>query len=150
MESNAPFFIDTEVIRLTKNGIWLSDGTEISHEPTRELFSRSLVRTPGGWELRIGRDTKKIEVEDTAYFVTGISGDPERGITLVLAGGGREPLRPETLRYRPGRLTCTLAHGEEAKFLHAPYFHLLQNLEEDDKSYFLRLGVKKFTLALKS
>lgn len=149
-EANAPFFVDREVIRLTRNGVWLSDETEISHEPTRLLFSRSLVRSPEGWMLRIGRETKLIEVEDTAYFVTSFEGEPSARITLAIAGGMREPLRPETLRYRPGRLTCQLENGEEAKFLHAPYFHLLQHLEEDAGEYFIRVSGTRVALAPKA
>ena len=138
---NAPFFIDNEVIVISKNGVWLADGTEITHEPTRKLFARSLKKDSQGYFLQIGRETKRIQVEDTAYFVHRLEGDPTTGYELILSDESREILDPETLQYRPGRLVCKTKDGkEEAKFLHSPYFDLLKHLQEDSKSYFLEFG----------
>ena len=71
-----PGYVDTEIIRLTRDGIWLADGEEISHEPTRRLFARSLKKDEKGYFLHIGREMRRIEVEDTAYFVEGLEGRP--------------------------------------------------------------------------
>lgn len=146
---NAPFFVDNEIIVLTRNGLWVADGTEITHEPTRRLFSRSLRKDGQGWYLQVGRETKRISVEDTAYFIHRIDGSPAEGFVLWINDETKERLDPTTLKYRPGRLTCTLALGEEAKFLHAPYFELLSSLAEDDRSYFLRIGGQRIELASK-
>ncbi len=146
---NAPFFVDTEVILLNCDGVWLSDGIEISHEPTRQLFAKSLQRTPEGWLLKVGRESKRIEVEDTAYFVAGIDGDPSGGYQLRLSDETHEPLAPSSLSYRPGRLVARLKRGEEAKFLRTPYFELLKHLEEDSKNYFLRVQGVRVPLASK-
>lgn len=149
-EPNAPFFVDTEVIRLSKNGVWLSDGIEIDHEQTVKMFAKSLRRDAEGYYLQIGRETKRIEVEDTAYFVTRIEGTPQAGIELWLSDESREFLDPTTLEYRPGRLTCRIKGGTEtAKFLHAAYFDLLKDLEEDDSCYLLDFGGKIVVLASK-
>ena len=43
-QKNAPFFVDKEVIILSKNGLWLSDGQEITHEATRKIFSTNLKK----------------------------------------------------------------------------------------------------------
>lgn len=147
---NAPFFADNEVIRLTKNGVWLSDTVEIDHEQTRRMFAKSLEHDAQGWLLKIGRETKRIEVEDTAYFVTRIEGSATQGFEVCLSDESREKLDPSTLSYRPGRLVCRIKKGkEEAKFLHAPYFEILKDLEEDDTSYWLKLGGKRVQLTLK-
>lgn len=139
--AQAPFFVDREVIILTKNGIWLADGTEITHEPTRRLFAKSLKKDENGYFLEIGRETKRIEVEDTAYFVHRLDGDPISGYVLWLSDETQEKLKPETISYRPGRLSCGIkSNQEEAKFLHAPYFDLLKSLQEDKTSYFLEFG----------
>lgn len=141
MTQNAPFFVDREVIVLTKNGVWLADGSEITHEPTRKLFARSLKRNESGYYLHIGRETKSIEVEDTAYFITRIEGAPSTGIELWLSDETREPLHPETLHYQPGRLTCKIkSNQEEAKFLHTAYIDFLKNLQEDSQTYYLEFG----------
>ena len=148
---NAPFFVDTEVLRLTKNGLWFSDNTEITHEPTRKLFSKSLIRDEQGYLLKIANETKRVVVEDTAYFVILIEGSPDKGFHLSLSDQTEETLHPETLSYRPGRLTCKVKDGkEEAKFLHSPYFGILKELEEDDHAYFLLFGKKRIELLRKS
>jgi len=145
----APFFVDNEVIVLTRNGIWIADGTEISHEPTRKLFARSLKKDAEGYYLHIGRETKRITVEDTAYFVSRVDGDPRAGYEIWVNDETREPLDPASLKYRPGRLTCRLGRGEEAKFLHAAYFDLLRHLEEDGREYFLTIQGNRIPLAAK-
>jgi hypothetical protein len=143
MEANAPFFVDREVIVLTKQGIWLADGTEITHEPTRKLFAKSLKRDEAGYFLHIGKETKRIHVEDTAYFVSRMDGSPTNGILLWLSDESHETLDPKTLSYQPGRLTCKIkSHQEEAKFLHAAYFDLLKDLQEDSQTYYLEFGPK--------
>ena len=142
MAQNAPFFVDREVIRLTKNGVWIADEVEISHEPTRRLFARSLKKDEEGYTLHIGRETKRIEVEDTAYFVQRIDGDPTHGYTLTISDETQETLDPKTLNYRPGRLICRIkSNQEEAKFLYPAYFDLLKNLEEDSNHYYLEFGL---------
>lgn len=147
---NAPFFVDNEVIVLTKNGIWLADGHEISHEPTRKLFARSLVRESEGYFLKIGRESKKIRIEDTAYFVLRLNGSAQSGYRTLLNDETEEELKPETLKYKPGRLTCLIKKGtEEAKFLHAPYFDLLKELKENPKQYFLEIQGQSFVLSQK-
>jgi hypothetical protein len=150
-EGNAPFFIDREILVLTREGVWLADGTEITHEPTRRLFARSLVRDAEGYQLKIGRESKRVTVEDTAYFVLRIDGDPHAGYELLLSDETRERLDPKTLFYRPARLTARVKGGsEEAKFLHAPYFDLLRELEEDGDSFFLTISGARVRLAPKS
>jgi hypothetical protein len=148
---NAPFFVDKEVIRLTKNGVWLSDDVEIDHEQTIKIFARGLERDAQGvWQIRVGRETKRIEVEDTAYFVTRVEGTPERGYEIWLSDETREHLDPSTLTYRPGRLTCRIKTGrEEAKFLSAAYFDLLKELDEDADTYWLDIQGQKVVLSSK-
>ncbi len=150
---NAPFFVDNEVIIVNKQGVWIADGHEITHEPTRRLFARSLKRDEKGYFLKIGRETKRIEIEDTAYFVHRIDGDPESGMTVWLNDEQQEKLKPESLRYRPGRLTCLVTRDgqpEEAKFLHAAYFDLLKHLGEDGTIYFLDFAGTRITLSKKA
>lgn len=147
-DSNAPFFVDTEVITLTRNGVWLSDGIEIDHEPTRRLFAKILKKDAHGYFLSIGRETKRIIVEDTAYFVHRIDGDHSHGFELWLNDETHEDLLPLTLSYVPGRLTCRIKSGtEEAKFLHAPYFEILSELIEHDGSYWIVIGGEQVRLA---
>lgn len=147
---NAPFFVDTEVITLSRNGVWISDGTEITHEPTRRLFARSLKKDADGYFIQVGRETKRIQVEDTPYFIQRLEGFPETGYEVVLTDESHQPLNPLTLHYRPGRLTCRLENREEAKFLHSPYSEILKDLQEDETTYFITVNGHRVDLALKA
>ena len=155
--NHTPFFVDNEVIVLTKNGIWLADGIEISHEPTRRLFAKSLIKGQNGYHLHIGRETKDIYVEDTAYFIHRIEGAPETGYKLWINDETQESLDPTTLKYQPGRLTCKIKNGtrngtekgtEEAKFLHSAYHDLLKELKQDSASYYLEFGAAEGCLRI--
>jgi hypothetical protein len=142
-----PGFQDTEVIRLTQNGVWLSNGEPITHEPTIQAFFKSLKRDETSYFLQIAREMKRIEVEDTAYFVERIEGSPEQGYVLQISDGTCEKLDPLTLRYQTGRLTCAIHDGDEiAKFLSGPYLELLQNAEEINSRYFLVIEGKQVEL----
>ncbi len=147
---NAPFFVDNEVIELTADGVWIADGIEISHDPTRELFARSLKWSDKDkYYLHIGRETKTIDVKDTAYFVQRIDGNPEDGFEVLINDRITERLKPETLRFRPGRLTCRIqrqGRSEEAKFLRSAYMDLLRHLQQDERGYFLTLQNQRIHL----
>ena len=93
-------------------------------------------------------------MEDTPYFVIRIDGTPHQNYTLWINDETQEPLDPTTLQYQPGRMICKIkkSHGSqtqgmEAKFLHAPYFDLLKNLEEDPNTYYLVIKKIRIDLA---
>jgi hypothetical protein len=135
-------YIDLEVITLTKEGVWMADGSEITHVPTRKLFARSLKRDRDGYCLEIGRETKRIEVEDTAYFVERMEGHDAQ-----ISDGTQEKIDPLTLTYQPGRLTARIKGGaEEAKFLRGPYHEFLRDLEQDEEGFFLVIAGQRVRL----
>lgn len=148
--TESPLFVDRETIRLTANGTFLSDGEEITHARTVEAFHRFLDRDDQGYYIRIGRDFKRIEVDDTARFVSEIawaSADDGANVELTLLGGTRERLDPETLAYRPERLTCRVRGGtEEAKFLRKPYLELLMHALADRDGYSISIGGRTIRL----
>lgn len=141
--AETPLFTDLETIRLTRDGAFLSDGEEITHGRTVAAFHRFLGRDETGYFIRIGRDFKRIEVEDTARFVTAIEwrDESEESVSLTLSDGTSETLAPETLSYRPDRLTCRVKDGsEEAKFLRKPYLELLMRALAERDGYAIRIG----------
>jgi hypothetical protein len=138
-QRNAPFFVPGEKIILTRHGVWLADGIEVTHHPTRVLFAKNLRKDSDGYFIQVGYEAKRIIVEDTPYFIHSFQKESDGGIILFLNDETQEKLRPDTLKYLPARLTCLLHRGEEAKFLHAAYFDLLKDLEEDETSYYLTL-----------
>lgn len=131
---DSSFFGIHEEILLTKNGVWLSNGEEITHTGTVLAFSRNLFRCKQGFEIRLGSEHKTIFVEDTLYFVARLEGSPTEGFMVELTDGRKVPLDPTTLKYQPGRLVCKVPHPnegtrEEAKFLSPAYYELLNHVE---------------------
>ena len=138
-------------IVLNQNGVWLLNGEEITHARTCRAFSQNIFQTEGGFEIRIGPEKKAIQVEDTLYFVTGISGDQNEGFTLNLNDGREVNLDPHTLLYKPGRLTCRVLHPNngmivEAKFLTSAYYQLLAHLEKNEDGFFIKIKNEKIIL----
>ena len=140
-----------EDLILTKNGVWLSDNEEITHERTILAFSRNIHRSQNGFEIRIGSERKSIHIEDTLFFITSIDGAPEIGFTIRTNDQRVGELDPESLRYRPGRLTCRVPdpHSrmmEEAKFLSTAYYEILKYVEHDDTGYWITIEGKRIQL----
>ncbi len=151
-ELDQSFFSFFESIILTKEGTWLSNGEEITHPNTQIAFSRNIYRCPEGFEIRIGRDKKVIHVEDTLYFIVGIDGAPELGFSIRLNDGRQVELNPDTLQYRPGRLTCKVWNPnegthDEAKFLTTAYYELLKYIEKNDSGFEITIEKKKIILS---
>ena len=145
------FFGIYEDLILNRNGVWLSNGEEISHERTCKAFSKNLYRCKDGFEIRLGNEKKDVHVEDTIYFIVSMLGDPDLGYSLTLNDGRVVELDPSSLSYRPGRLTCKVYHPneqthEEAKFLTTAYYELLKCLEKTDKGFFVMIEGKKIHL----
>lgn len=145
------FFVQGEKIVLKKDGTWFSDGIEITHEPTREVFFKSIH-----WDekekrycLKVGYETIFIEVEDTPFFVNAIEEEPNESFFAKLSNESRVRITPGQLKYDDNKLYLFLDSGQKAKFLSAPYYQLLQRLREDARYYFLFVDGKKVKLAKK-
>ena len=139
-----------ESLTLTKNGQWLSDGKPVTHAGQVALFFRILRRDEDGYFLEIGREHKRVEVEDTPQFVVRILDDLDQNPRLEFSDGAIEALEPARLLYSGSdqRLTVTRStDGITARFLHAPYHEILQRSVEQGDRYALRLGTRLHPLA---
>jgi len=118
--------LDYEKLSLDRNGVLRSDGDEITHQRTIDTYLKSIHRTEDGYEIRIGQESRPIQVEDTAYFVRQVELTPS-GIRVQLTNGDQEILSPNSLAYgQAGRLIALIQNGQErARFLHAAYHELL-------------------------
>lgn len=151
-EQNAGAFGEAEIITLSKKGIWLSNGEEITHARTLQAFAQNLFRTGDQVEIRIGPERKEVHIEDTLYYVQSISGTPREGFQLQLNDGRKLKLDPTTLCYEAARLICKVSHPtqstfEDAKFLSAPYYELLNFTEKSPSGYRLQIENSAITLA---
>ena len=147
-------FTDLETILLTKEGIFLTDGEEITHARTADAFHRFLGRDAEGYYIAIGKDFKRINVEDSAKFIRQVrftgSGGGEK-VELDLLDGTSEILDPTTLTYSGERLTCKVkgfADGtlETAKFLRAAHTEFFMRALEEVDGYRISIGEKSFPI----
>jgi len=145
------YFGINEHLTLSKEGVWLSNGEEITHEATVQAFFRFLDQDPNSqWWVRIGNEQKPVSIEDTPSFVRRIAGSPQQGYRITLLGdeeGVSQELDISTLTYHPGRLTCRTQKGWEARFLRVPYYELLKELQHDELGYFIWIRGKRVSLA---
>ncbi|MCS6915623.1 MAG: DUF1285 domain-containing protein [Myxococcales bacterium] len=142
-----------EPIVLDAEGQWLHQGQPFTNERVRQLFHRSIDRTPGGtWVLHIPPFTYPIQVEDTPYHVRSlhmVGQGPQERVVLHLSDASEEDLVPATLRLVAGRLYCAVKGGRfQARFNRPAYYALLERLEEHDGQYWLRLAGQLVPLAV--
>jgi nicotinamide-nucleotide amidase len=128
-------------------GRFLHRGEPITHARTLEALWRSLSRTPAGrWQVRIGRETAFVEVDESPWAVRGLRSDgpTPTALTLLLAGGAEVPLDPAALWIGPdGVLRSRLPDGAPVRFTRAGQVALGSLLEADPDhpgGYLLVLG----------
>ncbi len=141
---DSSFFGIHETLILTKEGVWLSNEEEVTHPGTLNAFFKNIFRCKEGFEIRIGSEHKVFHAEDTIYFIKRIEGTPDVGFTLDLSDSRKVILDPNTIQYRPGRLTCKVYHPndgthEEAKFLTNAYYELLKLVEPTQDGFVLTI-----------
>ena len=125
------------------------------------MLFRSWDDTEKQYYIEIGYERMFIEVEDTAYFVIGLTHDQAAvgaGYTRILAqvsnfsevqiappANGLSPLK-----YINGTLYLELSvANQRAKFLSAPFYDLMKSLEEDETHYFITIEGKRVNLSPK-
>ncbi|MBI3557966.1 MAG: DUF1285 domain-containing protein [Deltaproteobacteria bacterium] len=149
-ERSGTFFVKGEKIVLKKDGTWVADGIEITHEQTCALFYKAIHWDPTEKKfcLKVGYETIFIEVEDTPHFVSSLELGAKPRATL--ASAATIALQAARLKYEYGNLYLRLDDGLRAKFLSAPYYDLMSLLEEDDEFYFLTISAERVNLAPKA
>lgn len=127
------YAISSSHIRFGRDGRWYSDGEPIDNRRIADLFSRHISRHPeGGYQLQLGNEHARIEVEDTPYVVVAVS-EEANGFTIALNDGSQEPLDSASLRVAAGEvLYCNVKGGSErARFLRPVYYQLARFIEEE-------------------
>ncbi len=134
-------------IFLDREGNWFSDGEEITHPRTVQLFSRSLRKCPDGkYELSIGKENCPVEIEDTPYQVRQVDFGSD-GVTVTLNDESEEPLALESLEVGENEvLYCRVKQkAHAARFLRKAYYQLAQRIDYNDSyGFHLRINGKEF------
>ncbi|MEI8357520.1 MAG: hypothetical protein RL698_631 [Pseudomonadota bacterium] len=134
--------IENMTIRFGRDGRWYSDDEPIENRRIADLFSRHVTRDgDGGWWLVIGDEHARIVVDDTAWVVVRVDGDPARGFTIELNDGIREELSTGSLRLGDGHvLYCDVKGGAfPARFLRGAQAELLGHVEARAERFVLPL-----------
>jgi len=135
----------TRKIHFGKDGWWYANDERIQNRRINVLFSQHLRRTPEGtYEIAIGWDKVTVEIEETPYVVTRVSGNSTQGFTLRLNDESEEQLDPTSLTIgQENVLYCRVKGGTEtARFLRPAYYQLATYVEEDieTETFSLRVG----------
>lgn len=124
----------TRKIHFGKDGWWYANDERIQNPRINRLFSTCLRQTSdGGFEIMLGRDRAAVEIEDTPYVVTRVSGDPQQGLTVRLNDDSEEALAPDTLEVGDGDvLYCRVKKRRyPARFLRPAYYQIAADIREE-------------------
>ena len=135
----------TRKIHFGKDGWWYANDERIQNQRINTLFSQCLHQTEAGsYEIVIGQDRASVEIEDTPYVVTQVTGSPGRGFIIRLNDESEEALAPQTLSIGDNDvLYCRVKDQvHPARFLRSAYYQLTKYVREDEKSgeFVLRTG----------
>ena len=136
-------------ITFGRDGRWYSDGEAIENPRIADLFSRHIRRHPdGGYQIQMGDERARIDVEDTPYVVVGCDGNERDGFAITLNDGTREPLDPVSLGVGDGEvLYCSVKGGtERARFLRPAYYQLAPSFIETDGGVVLRCRDQQYPI----
>jgi len=145
----------TRKISFGKDGWWYANDERIQNRRINVLFSQHLRKiSEGTYEIAIGWDRVAVEIDDTPYVITQVSGDSEDGFILRLNDESEERLAPHTLRVGQDHvLYCRVKEDEHlARFLRPAYYQLTAHVQEDvaTHSYLLRVGDGLFPISTSS
>ncbi len=149
MSESQTYFDASPYVKLfvDKEGRWFQNGTEIIHPGIYRLFCDALEQGPdGGYLIKIGRESCRVEVEDTPFVVKAIRDTSQAGISLVLNDGTTEEFNPDNFwMSSDGIPYCKVKKGRfHARLLRPAYYALAQYVFEEDDSYYFSIDGNKF------
>ena len=136
-------------ISFRSDGKWYSDDEPINNARIAKLFSKCLGQADDGrWQIAMADERAFVDIEDTPWVVTGVSGSPETGWTLRLNDDSEEPLAPETLESGPQHvLYAAVKDGRHrARFLRPAYYQLAAAFQEDGDQVVLPSGGARYVI----
>ena len=146
---------ELEQILLDEQGQWSHQGEPFLNPALSVLFSRSLLRTPGGtWVLHIAPFSYPVQLADTPYYVRSARLAADH-VVLSLNDDSEETLRPATLRYVEGRgLYCQVkadaGPGYAARLLRPAYFALADHITEGPDGFSVTIGAARIQVPVVS
>ena len=144
----------TRKIHFGKDGWWYANDERIQNQRINKLFSQCLQENARGeYEIVLGRDRARVEIEDTPYVVTQVAGDPERGFSLRLNDESEERLSPHTLTIGANDVLYCKVKGQKhtARFLRPAYYQLTQYVQPAaaGEGFVLHIGESTYPIQVK-
>lgn len=136
-------------ISFRHDGRWYSDDDPINNPRIAKLFSRCLRETEDGrWQIAMADERAFVDVEDTPWVVTAVSGDRARGFRLRLNDDSEEPLDATTLAIGGENvLYARVKDGRyRARFLRPAYYQLMASVEERGGRFLLASAGRSFEI----
>jgi hypothetical protein len=149
MASSDPSTWKLPRLRIDRDGGWLHEGEEITHEGILASLREGLQVDAAGHFLQIGPARVPVEVEDAPFAVVRFEADAD-GFALCLNDGSREALDPASIRLGEGDVPyCRVKDGRfDARFSRAAAWQLLQRVEAQPEGEAPRLLVGGVRYAL--
>ena len=137
-------------IRIDAEGLWFYRGKEMTRRDIVQFFYQNLIFDESGtYAVRVGQQTYRIEVEDTAFIVWDIrfvTGDDisREYIELLLSDNRTERLDPETVYIAENDIPyCRIRNRlHRARFSKSAYYKLAEHIQYDPQNdrFYLELS----------
>ena len=144
----------TRKIHFGKDGWWYANDERIQNQRINKLFSQCLQKNAQGeYEIVLGRDRARVEIEDSPYVVTQVAGDSEQGFSLRLNDDSEERLSPHTLTIGANDVLYCRVKGQKhaARFLRPAYYQLTQHVQPatTGEGFVLPIGAATYPIRVK-
>jgi hypothetical protein len=134
-------------LRVFPDGSWRVGEYHVIHPPSLRYFKSHLRAENGAVFIEDGAQKMPVDVQGPAFQVVTLVLDREKEeVRAVLDDGSVEPLGDGALGMNgeTGRFECPVRGGRFRAILgRGPHQALLDNLEEDDGRFFLRVGERR-------
>jgi len=136
---------------IDKDGRWFQNGAEIIHPQVYCQFCAMLEHSPdGGYQVRMGREICRVEVEDAPFVVQRVEDPDDNGISILLNDGTTERFDPEQFWIGAHNVPyCTVKQGRfHARFSRPAYYQIAQYIEQGEKEneLFLVVGIRRIRI----
>ena len=131
---------------IDKDGKWFQNDAEIIHPNVYAIFCKALETTPdGGYQVRIGREVCRVEVEDAPFVVQGLSENSDKQLIIRLNDGTDEVFNPEPLFIGEDNIPYTEVKNRifKARFSRPAYYQLAQHITEHNQEFYIDIAGKR-------
>lgn len=136
---------------IDKDGRWFQNGAEIIHPAIFRQFCSSLEKTSdGGYQVRMGREICRVEVEDAPFVVHRLMEDRNGDLTVQLNDDSVEPFSPA--HFWIGKENVPYMQVKQgtfhARFSRPAYYQLARYIVSDDaeKEFFIVIRGRRWSI----